>query len=380
MPRLLAPICSDARPRARVGASASAAADAAPASRCAADERRADRCVPRIQGLADDGAGRGIRRQRRSLAARPAPARRHRWRRIELRPDHLCTVQRLGLGLPERPVQFESWADGIDAVAGRVFVPTTCPRGARRWRDQPKYAPIGAANDPTGLNNNWTINVSRFLIEQGGDPNDVDLDGIAGTIPLGPLGGASVESFGFEDAEELGAARRTSAGARGCRRHAATAGREGSQHRIRRMDDRAMFGCDASTSSRAWLVHRTGRCRQMARVEPGEDASLRGAARRGRLQRRDALAPSGGSRGRRDRSATSSSVRLHSRCRRSSPPISRVEIRADECRHRGRRAHGTSSFTSATPGRRRGSATAGRACTSGSSTPRARRWNRGLDQ
>jgi hypothetical protein len=105
-----------------------------------------------------------------------------------------------GYGCPNGPYRFDSWADGIDAVAeglrtnylaeGRTTVATI----------NLKYAPLGAANDPTGLNNNWTINVSRFLVELGGDPNDVDMDGIAGTVSLGPLGGgAPVEEFGFSE-------------------------------------------------------------------------------------------------------------------------------------------------------------------------------------
>lgn len=112
-----------------------------------------------------------------------------------------------GWGCPDGPYDFDSWADGIDTVMeglrtnylaeGRTSVATV----------HQKYAPLGAANDPTGLNNNWTINVSRFVVELGGDPNDIDMDGVAGSIPLGPLGGPGIESFGFseEEGSEAGA-------------------------------------------------------------------------------------------------------------------------------------------------------------------------------
>ncbi len=105
-----------------------------------------------------------------------------------------------GWGCPNGPYNFESWADGIDTVAQGLRTNYLSEGRTTVALINLKYAPIGAANDPTGLNNHWTTNVSRFLVEQGGDPNDVDMDGIAGTIALGPLGGAALDSYGFEDA------------------------------------------------------------------------------------------------------------------------------------------------------------------------------------
>jgi hypothetical protein len=105
-----------------------------------------------------------------------------------------------GWGCPNGPYEFESWADGIDTVAEGLRTNYLSEGRTTVALINLKYAPIGAANDPTGLNNHWTVNVSRFLIEQGGDPNDVDMDGIAGTIPLGPIGGTVVDSFSFEEA------------------------------------------------------------------------------------------------------------------------------------------------------------------------------------
>lgn len=78
-----------------------------------------------------------------------------------------------GWGCPTRPFRFRSWAEGIDTVT----------RGLREgYLDDGltsvgeihlRYAPPNAANDPTGLNFAWPDNVARFLVEQGGDPQDV---------------------------------------------------------------------------------------------------------------------------------------------------------------------------------------------------------------
>jgi hypothetical protein len=36
-----------------------------------------------------------------------------------------------------------------------------------------RYAPVGASNDPTNLNSNWVVGVSRFYGELGGNPEQV---------------------------------------------------------------------------------------------------------------------------------------------------------------------------------------------------------------
>jgi hypothetical protein len=117
-----------------------------------------------------------------------------------------------GYGCPNGPYTFTSWADGIDAIAqglrtnylseGRVSVALI----------NLKYAPLGAANDPTGLNNNWTANVSKFLLELGGDPNDIDTGKIGGTRLLGlppalpATGVAPLDAFNFEEPAAAGTA------------------------------------------------------------------------------------------------------------------------------------------------------------------------------
>lgn len=75
-----------------------------------------------------------------------------------------------GWSCPNSPVQFSSWQEGIETIAS----------GLRRYyidsgrtsvsAIQQKWAPSGAANDPTGLNNHWVGNVTKFLIEMGGSP------------------------------------------------------------------------------------------------------------------------------------------------------------------------------------------------------------------
>ena len=72
-----------------------------------------------------------------------------------------------GWGCPTSPYDFESWADGIDAVSEGLRTNYLAEGRTTVASIHQKYAPVGAANDPTGLNNNWTINVSRFLVEQG---------------------------------------------------------------------------------------------------------------------------------------------------------------------------------------------------------------------
>jgi hypothetical protein len=78
-----------------------------------------------------------------------------------------------GWGCPTGPFAFRSWAHAIDTVTlglregylddGLESV------GAIHLR----YAPPGATNDPGGLNYAWPDNVARFLVEQGGDPEQV---------------------------------------------------------------------------------------------------------------------------------------------------------------------------------------------------------------
>lgn len=90
-----------------------------------------------------------------------------------------------GYGCPNNPYGWTSWADAIDTVAKGLRTNYLAEGRTTVALIQQKYAPSGATNDPTGLNNYWVANVSRFLLEQGGDPNNVDSAGVGGTRPLG---------------------------------------------------------------------------------------------------------------------------------------------------------------------------------------------------
>ena len=66
-------------------------------------------------------------------------------------------------------IQYASWEESIGAaarnLAGHLYLGdgrVTIAAIQQRW------APSAAANDPTGLNLNWTVNVSRFYAELGG--------------------------------------------------------------------------------------------------------------------------------------------------------------------------------------------------------------------
>lgn len=93
-----------------------------------------------------------------------------------------------GWACPNDPADFGTWAAGIDTVT----------QGLRRYYldegrtsvalIQQKYCPVGAANDPTGLNNHWLANVTKFLVEQGGNPAVVGPGPTAGALELPDFG------------------------------------------------------------------------------------------------------------------------------------------------------------------------------------------------
>lgn len=92
-----------------------------------------------------------------------------------------------GWACPNDPESFATWAAGIDTVTkglrsyyldeGRTSVTLI----------QQKYCPVGAANDPTGLNNHWSTNVTKFLTELGGNP---------GNVGPGPTSGVALPDIG----------------------------------------------------------------------------------------------------------------------------------------------------------------------------------------
>jgi cell wall-associated NlpC family hydrolase len=79
-------------------------------------------------------------------------------------------------------IVYPSWAASIRAAAqnlgGRIY------KGDGRYTIatiQQRWAPGGAANDPTNLNANWVRNVGRYFAELGGDPNGMVFTDVSGT-------------------------------------------------------------------------------------------------------------------------------------------------------------------------------------------------------
>src|SRR5215831_1971864 len=69
---------------------------------------------------------------------------------------------------------YSDWPTGIAACASNLGgSPYIADGNISVSAIQAHWAPGGAANDPTGLNNNWTRNVSQFLTQTGGNTQDV---------------------------------------------------------------------------------------------------------------------------------------------------------------------------------------------------------------
>ena len=68
-------------------------------------------------------------------------------------------------------IAFASWQANIATVA-RGLAQGYIARGRDTLAEiQPVWAPLGAANDPTGLNSAWTDAVGRYYEDMGGDPS-----------------------------------------------------------------------------------------------------------------------------------------------------------------------------------------------------------------
>lgn len=67
--------------------------------------------------------------------------------------------------------QFASWEDGINTVARGLKTGYIDDGLTTIEAIQKRYCPVGAANDPTGLNSNWLRNVRAAYESMGGDPN-----------------------------------------------------------------------------------------------------------------------------------------------------------------------------------------------------------------
>jgi hypothetical protein len=93
-------------------------------------------------------------------------------------------------------IAFTGWEANISTVA-RGLAQGYIARGRDTLAAiQPVWAPLGAANDPTGLNSAWTDAVGRYYVDLGGDPGgsitfvaDASTDVQAALCPAGPWGG-----------------------------------------------------------------------------------------------------------------------------------------------------------------------------------------------
>ena len=93
-------------------------------------------------------------------------------------------------------IAFPSWRANIATVA-RGLAEGYVLRGRDTLTEiQPVWAPIGATNDPAGLNSAWTEAVGRYYEDLGGDPDGSIVyaspapgDVQAALCPIGPWGG-----------------------------------------------------------------------------------------------------------------------------------------------------------------------------------------------
>jgi hypothetical protein len=82
---------------------------------------------------------------------------------------------------PHRP--FASWEENIATVAAGLKKGYLDEGLVTLAQIQQKYCPVGAANDPMGLNSNWLRNTTLLYAELGGDP--------AGSVAVTPSGAAT---------------------------------------------------------------------------------------------------------------------------------------------------------------------------------------------
>jgi hypothetical protein len=78
-----------------------------------------------------------------------------------------------GWGCPSSPFSFDSWKHAIDTVTLGLRENYIDDGLETVGEIHLRYAPPDATNDPNDLNYGWADNVAKFLIEQGGDPQDI---------------------------------------------------------------------------------------------------------------------------------------------------------------------------------------------------------------
>jgi len=88
---------------------------------------------------------------------------------------------------PHRP--FASWEENIATVAAGLKKGYIDEGLTTLAQIQAKYAPLGAANDPGGLNSNWLTNTTLLYGELGGNPagSVAVAPSVVGTAPSGTV-------------------------------------------------------------------------------------------------------------------------------------------------------------------------------------------------
>ena len=85
---------------------------------------------------------------------------------------------------------YASWEEAIAAAANNLAGPIYLGAGkVTIGQISGTWAPLGAVNDPSNLNSNWTRNVSRYYAEMGGDPSSSVFTPGSSLAP-GPVGSA----------------------------------------------------------------------------------------------------------------------------------------------------------------------------------------------
>lgn len=79
-----------------------------------------------------------------------------------------------GWGCPNSPASFSSWDIAAQTIASGLRKKYLNDGLNTVGKIHLRYAPPNADNDPTGLNFAWPDNVARFLMEQGGDPQQLE--------------------------------------------------------------------------------------------------------------------------------------------------------------------------------------------------------------
>ena len=94
-------------------------------------------------------------------------------------------------------IRYSSWDNAIMAAAKNLRENYLDQGLTTVAKIQGKWAPGGAANDPTGLNSNWTRNVTAYMTRMGGNPdklNRTEDDSTLGGIKTIPGDAAGVVS------------------------------------------------------------------------------------------------------------------------------------------------------------------------------------------